>query len=160
MRYSGKYLPKFGFGEVREAIEKSRATIYSIIPGVRFFGLSKKEQLEQAKITLTESSKFFGWKNLSETIKVYQHAEAERRTARQAAMFKIAELSGGFAEFLERPEDAETVYSNIFTVINNRYVIGYYPTNQKRDGKRREVKIEVRGHPEYIVTGRKAYFLQ
>lgn len=78
----------------------------------------------------------------------------------QLALFEIAKLSGGYADFLERPEDAETVYSNIFTVINNRYVIGYYPTNQKRDGKRREVKIEVRGRPEYIVTGRKAYFLQ
>jgi hypothetical protein len=37
-------------------------------------------------------------------------------------------------------------------------VIGYYPTNKARDGKRRTVTIEVRDHPEYIVWGRKAYF--
>ncbi|MDX6446604.1 MAG: hypothetical protein QOH71_3678 [Blastocatellia bacterium] len=75
-------------------------------------------------------------------------------------MLKVAQLSGGFADFIEKPEDAENVYANIFTVIKNRYLIGYYPTNRKRDGKRRQITIEVRGHPEFTVTGRKAYFLQ
>ena len=73
-------------------------------------------------------------------------------------MFKVAELSGGNAGFIEKPEDAENIYSDIFTVIKNRYVIGYYPTNQSRDGKPRNVKIEVRSHPEYAITGRQAYF--
>ncbi len=42
--------------------------------------------------------------------------------------------------------------------MNNRYVIGYYPTNKTHDGKRRTIKIEVRGHPEFVVWGRKVYF--
>ena len=75
-------------------------------------------------------------------------------------MFRIAELSGGNLGFIEKPEDAEGVYSNIFKLISNRYLIGYYPSNQVRDGKRREVKVEVRHHPEYVVTGRKDYFPQ
>ena len=41
---------------------------------------------------------------------------------------------------------------------DRRYIIGYYPTNRTRDGKRRKVSIEVRGHPEYVVWGKKAYF--
>lgn len=161
LRYTKeRYLPNFGFSEVKEAIEKSRATIYSVIVGGRFLGLSKKEQLARAKITLAESNKSFGGKDrdLPAIIREYQWAEAERKTAGQTAMFKVAQLSGGFADFLENPDDAENVYSNIFTVIKNRYVIGYYPTNRDRDGKRREVKIEVRNHPEFVVTGRKAYF--
>lgn len=152
-----KAMRKFGFSEVKEAIEISRATIYSVIPGIKFLGFSEKEQLERAKITLTELDKAFGWKNLSGLIKTQLYAEAERKPAGQAAMFRVAELSGGFTGFIEKPEDAENIYSEIFMVIKNRYVIGYYPTNQSRDGKRREVKIEVRGHPEYTVTGRKAY---
>jgi hypothetical protein len=43
-------------------------------------------------------------------------------------------------------------------VIENRYVVGYYPKNEARDGTRRSVKIEVKGHPEYVVLGRKTYF--
>ncbi len=164
LKYTGlKSIRKFGFSEVREAIEKSRATIYSVIPGIKFLGLSKEEQLARAKISVTETNRFYGWnkeKDLPTIIKYYQYAEAETKTAGQTAMFKIAELSGGNAGFIEKPEDTENIYAEIFTVIKNRYVIGYYPTNQKRDGKRREIKIEVRDHPEYIVTGRKAYFPQ
>lgn len=163
LRYTGeKAIRKFGFSEVKEALERSRATIYQVIVGEKFLGLSKEEQLAQAKVTLAESNKFFGGKDkdLPAIIREYQYAEAERKTAGQTAMFKVAELSGGYADFLERPEDAESVYAGIFTVIKNRYILGYYPTNRNRDGKRRAVRIEVRGHPEYTVTGRKAYVLQ
>jgi VWFA-related protein len=151
-----KAMLKFGFSEVKEAIERSQATIYSIIPGIRFLGFSEKEQLARAKITLTDLNKSFGWK-VPTTIE-RQYTEAETKAAGQTAMFRVAELSGGNAGFIEKPEDAENIYSEIFTIIKNRYVIGYYPSNQNRDGKRRNVKIEVRNHPEYVVTGRKAYF--
>lgn len=163
MKWTGeKAIRKFGFSEVKEAIEKSRATIYSVIPGIKFLGFSQKEQLARAKITLMDLSKSFGRKesSLPAIIKEFQWAEAETKVAGQTAMFRVAELSGGNSGFIEKPEDAENIYSEIFTVIKNRYGIGYYPTYQKRDGKRREVKIEVRGHPEYVVTGRKAYYFQ
>ena len=86
--------------------------------------------------------------------------EAEIQFAGQTAMSKIAELSGGYTSFIEKPENAENVYSNIFTTIKNRYVFGYYSTNQEQDRKLRNIKIEVRNHPEYIVTGRKNYLPQ
>jgi len=154
--------PNIGFSEVKEAIEGSRATIYSIIPGIRFLGLSKDEQLARAKLSILEANKFFKGDKESDTTTVrnYQHARAESITAGQTAMYKVAELSGGFTSFIEKPEDAENVYSDIFTVIKNRYLIGYYPTNRAQDGKPREVKVQVRSHPEYTVTGRKSYLLQ
>lgn len=163
LRYiSGQHFPNYGFSDVREAIERSGATIYSVIPGIRFIGLSKEEQLSRARISTETTNKFYHWnkeRDLPAIIDYYQYAEAEAKTAGQTAMFKVAELSGGFADLIEKPEDAESVYANIFTVIKNRYLIGYYPTNRQRDGKRREVRIEVRNHPEYTVTGRKAYYL-
>ncbi len=157
-----KDLPKYGFSEVKEAIERSRATIYSVATGVRFYGLSKKEQLERVKSVMIEWDKYYGIhkeKEMPMVIDYYQYAWADAHTAGQTAMVRVAELSGGFADFIEKPEDAANVYSNIFTVIGNRYLIGYYPTDRKRDGWRREVQVRVRDHPEYVVTGRKAYFL-
>lgn len=152
-----KGLLKYGFREVKEAIERSPATIYSVIPGIRFLGLSKKEREERAKITLTETSRIFGF-DTSYLLRTQLPAEAERIPSGQAAMFRVAELSGGNAGFIEKPEDAENIYADIFTVIKNRYVIGYYPTNETRDGQKRLVKITVRDHPEYTVTGRDGYF--
>lgn len=161
MKWGGEML-NFGFSDVKEAIEKSRATIYSIVPGIRFLGFSKEEQKTRAKISFENTYRALGGneKYLPEAMRELQGVEAERRTAGQTAMFKVAELSGGKTGFIEKPEDAETVYSTIFNLISTRYAIGYYSTNQAQDGRRREVKIEVRNHPEYMVTGRKAYFPQ
>jgi hypothetical protein len=66
-------------------------------------------------------------------------------------------MAGAWADFLEKPEDAPGIYSRILSDINHRYVIGYQPTNKERDGKLRRVRIEVRGHPQYNLVGRKMY---
>ena len=158
------------FSDVKEAIERSRATIYSLATGIRFLGFSKKERMTRGEISVENV-----WRSISLGLRVNPRIMAMFRyrptkvltefftevlTAAQTAMLRIAELSGGNMGFIEKPEDAETVYSTIFKLISNRYLIGYYPTNQVRDGKRREIKVEVRNHPEYVVTGRKAYFPQ
>ena len=153
----------FGFSDIREGIERSRATIYSINPGIKFLGFTKQEQLSRAQISLRNLLISVGNKDeakIRATTKNYYEMEAERQLAGQMAMFKVAELSGGYTSFIEKPEDAENVYSNIFTTIKNRYVFGYYSTNQEQDRKLRNIKIEVRNHPEYIVTGRKSYLPQ
>jgi hypothetical protein len=82
---------------------------------------------------------------------------ANRRYQEQLAIAGLMKLSGGWPDFLEKPEQADEVYARIFADMNNRYVIGYYPTNKTHEGKRRTIKIEVRGHPEYVVWGRKTY---
>ena len=151
-----------GFSDVKEAIERSRATIYSVATGIQFLGFSKKERMARGGIAVERLWRAVGWKfdPRDRDAEVVKELFTEVLTAAQTAMLRIAELSGGNLGFIEKPEDAETVYSTIFKLISNRYLIGYYPTNQVRDGKRREIKVEVRNHPEYVVTGRKAYFPQ
>ena len=74
------------------------------------------------------------------------------------AVVRVAKVTGGWADYLEKPEQADNLYARILNDINQRYVVGYYPKNRIRDGKRRSISIEVRGHPEYFVIGRKSYF--
>ena len=74
------------------------------------------------------------------------------------AMVQMAKLTGAWPEFLEQPGQADEIYTRILSDIDRRYVLGYYPTNRTRDGKRRKVAVEVRGHPEYLVWGQKSYF--
>jgi len=152
----------FEFSDIKAAIERSRATIYSVAPGIRFLGLSTEGQKAGAELSLTNLYRNFGGRGEppARLRELDQSLLEEMLLAGQIAMFRIAELSGGNLGFLEKPEDAEDIYSNIFKLISNRYSIGYYPTNQVRDGKRREIKVEVRNHPEYVVTGRKDYFPQ
>jgi hypothetical protein len=88
---------------------------------------------------------------------VYLQA-ADLAQQRQTALASVAKLSGGWPEFLEKPEQASAIYSRILSDINRRYIIGYYPTNIVRDGKLRKAHFEVRNHPEYVVWGRKSYY--
>lgn len=152
----------FSFNDVKEIVEKSRATIYGVIPKPRVIGLTKEVQLAKTRILLTGIRKEIHnqkeEKNIANFIKEWEEFTLKESVACQTSVFEIANLSGGYTDFLEKPEDAETVYSTIFQTIENRYVIGYYPKNETRDGKRRNVKIEVKNHPEYIIVGRKSYF--
>jgi hypothetical protein len=84
--------------------------------------------------------------------------QAQRTEKLQSALAGVAGLTGGWTEFLETPEQADAIYSRIFTDINQRYIVGYYPTNKERDGKRRKIDFQVKGHPEYQVYGRRSYF--
>lgn len=165
--YRSRFLRErsFSFQDLLTTAERSRATVYTIIPGVRFVGLSEDEQVRQAKTDMENRARAVGqrfdpasgperpaWSD------AYYKTWAASMHRRQLAMAGLAKYTGGWADYLERPEDARDVYTRVFAGINSRYVIGYYPTNRARDGKRRKVSIEVRGHPEYVVWGRKTYF--
>jgi len=159
------FMPKsFGLTDLKTASEKARATIYSIIPAVRFVGFPEEEQVKRAELDWENRQKMFARlgarvvsdrkKPPDDRLKIY----ASQWFRRQLALDDVATYSGGWADYLEQPEQANDVYARVLSDINKRYVIGYYPTNKAKDGKRRTVVIEVRDHPEYVVTGRKAYF--
>jgi len=68
-----------------------------------------------------------------------------------AAAFCPAMLQAGGTGFLQSPDKAiQQIYGNIFADSQRRYAGWVLSENEARDGKRRTVKIEVRGHPEYV----------
>jgi hypothetical protein len=82
----------------------------------------------------------------------------DRFARSQEAASRVSELTGGWTAYLEKPDQAASIYERILSDINHRYIIGYYPTNTARDGRLRRVRIEVRGRPEYMVHGRSSYY--
>lgn len=156
---------EFSLNDVYLATQKSRATIYTVVPGFRLMGLSFDEQMKQLRAQLGPISTkvpFSPRKSADdrlarmgpESLKY----EIDRAVRVQEALAVVATISGGWTEFLERPSQADDIYSRIVSDINRRYLVGYYPTNKEHDGKRRKISIEVRGHPEYTVMSRKAYY--
>jgi VWFA-related protein len=164
---------EFSLNDVYRAVEKSRATIYTVIPGFQLIGLGVEEQIKKMKAErerrlLQDLSKMGPSAIRSAMIKGEQDRwartppEARRyevgeEVKVQASLAVVSTITGGWTAFLEEPSQADEIYSRIFSDINRRYVVGYYPTNKEHDGKRRKLSIEVRGHPEYLVTGRKSY---
>jgi len=171
-RQSAGQQTQFSFDDLYLAVEKSHATIYTVIPGLKLLGLSTESQLAKV-LAARQQERNEGLKNLSPqsqaAMKERYSQENEKdevmsarwqieNTAKlQSALSVVTGLSGGWTEFLEKPEQANEIYSRIFSDINQRYIVGYYPTNKERDGKRRKIDFQVKGHPEYQVYGRRSY---
>lgn len=159
---------QFSLTDIVTAAQKTRTTIYTIIPGIRFIGLPPQEQVARARLVWEERMSARASASpealersralMQETPEGIWVRSADRLQHQQAALATVAKLTGGWPEFLEKPEQAAAIYSRILTDINRRYIIGYYPTNEARDGKLRKIQVEVRGHPEYVVWGRKSYY--
>lgn len=139
--------------EMISAIEKSRVTIYSVISEISLLGLSVEEQVKKATPYYEQQ---FSKETNKKTTDIYSYLSILFRQGN--GMANVAKMSGGFSVNLETPGQADVIYGNILQDINNRYLIGYYPVNQERDGTRRNVKVEVKNHPEYTILGRKFYF--
>ena len=141
---------QYSIDDVYAAVQKARTTVYTVIPGPRFLGLSQSEQFESAR----RDAAAHGFSTQpKEGLEPYIAFKLDCQTA----MARAATISGGWTAFLEDPTQADIIYSRILADINNRYVIGYYPTNKIHDGSRRTVAVAVRNHPDYSVTGRKSY---
>lgn len=154
----------FTFEDLLGKIIEKRTTVYSIITGRRFAGLSDEEKIKN--LVLKQIDNQYDWTPVKlDSIVPLDKATDNHFVRRimqeslefQLALIEIAQTSGGTVKFLQTPEDAKTVYSNIFSDTVSRYLIGYYSTNQEQDKKNRKVKIEVREHPEYVILGRKSY---
>ena len=164
---------EFSLNDVYRAVETSRAIIYTVIPGFQLLGLSLEEQI--AKMKAEQERTLQSWNaRLPDHFRTDVLKREQDRWARtppearryevgeeikvQASLAVVATISGGWTAFLEEPSQADEIYSRIFSDINRRYVVGYYPTNKEHNGKRRKISIEVRGHPEYLLMGRKSYY--
>ncbi|MBC7901282.1 MAG: VWA domain-containing protein [Saprospiraceae bacterium] len=86
-------------------------------------------------------------------------------TPRQIAMFKaarerlklVADRTGGTINTINRLEEMGALYAIVAADLRTLYTVEYQPTNDKRDGKWRAIKIEV-SDPELISRSRQGYF--
>ena len=165
-------MTEFSLEDVYRAVERSRATIYTVVPGTKFVGLTPDQQVQLIRADDERATN--EWlptlsKGAREAFKARDEARkkltpvqalqyrAEEYAKLQSALMEVSNLSGGWTEFLDTPTRAQAIYSRIFTDITERYIVGYYPKNKLRDGKRRKIKIEVKDHPEYTIIGRRSY---
>jgi VWFA-related protein len=159
----GESFKEYSLEDIYTAAEKTRASIYTVIPGVRFAGVPPEEHVERARKLFGKlfqlQQEWGGWgRQLTPTFENYLRSRAQTALRQQLALAGIADLAGGWAEYLEEPGQATGIYDRIFSGIERRYILTYYPTNTKRDGKLRRVEIKVRNHSEYAILGKKSYY--
>ena len=166
-------MTEFSLDDVYRAVEKSRATIYTVVSGAKLIGLTPEQQLttliaederaiNEMLPTLSKKAREAFAASQEERKKVVPiqvlRMRSDENARLQEALAAVAPLSGGWTEFLEQPAQAQGIYTRILSDISQRYIVGYYPTNKDRDGKRRRINFEVKGHPEYTILGRRSYY--
>ncbi|MEO7659892.1 MAG: VWA domain-containing protein [Pyrinomonadaceae bacterium] len=86
-------------------------------------------------------------------------------TPRQVAMFQaartrlqiVADRTGGTLNTINRLEEMNRLYAQVAADLKTLYTIEYQSTNDKRDGKWRTIKIDVK-NPDLISRTRQGYF--
>lgn len=72
----------------------------------------------------------------------------------QNSLRTLADQTGGFAAV--NSNDFTTAFERIVRDNSSYYLLGYYPANDKRDGKLRKIEVKV-NRPGAVVRARKAY---
>ncbi|HTL02303.1 MAG TPA: VWA domain-containing protein [Vicinamibacterales bacterium] len=84
-----------------------------------------------------------------------REALGAERSAAQGRLRELAEKTGGVVA--TSGNDLEAAFDRIVQENSSYYVLGYYSSNDKLDGKVRAVNVKVRGYPDSQVSFRKQY---
>ena len=95
------------------------------------------------------------------TIGLLSDENKKSKTKAKKALQQIATASGGLAFFPESVDDVHNICEQVAHDIRNQYTLGYYPTNDRRDGSYRSVQVEVippRGRGKLVARTRNGYY--
>lgn len=73
----------------------------------------------------------------------------------QDSLRVLSEETGGFATV--NSNDFLTAFQRIVDDNSSYYVMGYYSTNDRRDGRFRKIEVRLKDKPGYVVRARKGY---
>lgn len=73
-------------------------------------------------------------------------------------MGDIARASGGRAFAAGNLSEARAAFAQVANEIGTQYSLGYYPSNKSRDGRFRQIKVEMRGVKDATVRAREGYY--
>lgn len=118
-------------GDCQSAIRFSAAQIKRYY---RSFGT--KADMEKA-VTFCQLGEF---ERLAVSKKLYEIADTE--------MSDLAKASGGRVFPVADLSEARTAFKSVAEEIGTKYTLGYYPSNEKRDGAYRRIRVELIGLPK------------
>jgi VWFA-related protein len=73
-------------------------------------------------------------------------------------MSELARGSGGKNFSAATLSDARAAFAQVANEIGTQYSLGYYPSNKTRDGRFRQIKVELRGVKDANVRAREGYY--
>jgi hypothetical protein len=159
---------RYSFDDVVRSARGSGTSIYSIVPGRFSEELSTNVLSEMARAEEQTVRSFYAVANPKighkpapvKLTRDFVRNWYETRKRDRRAIADVAVSTGGWAENLEDPTQADAIYSRILRDADQRYIIAYYPKNLLFSGERRNVVVSIRNNPGLSIRGRKSYTAQ
>jgi len=76
----------------------------------------------------------------------------------QADLESLAKETGGTAFLSDKPEELEDVFRRIVADLRAQYLLSYYSTNMRVDGRYRQIAVSIPQRPELRIRARRGYF--
>jgi VWFA-related protein len=73
-------------------------------------------------------------------------------------MNELAKDSGGKNFAAASLQEARAAFAQVANEIGTQYNLGYYPANKTRDGRFRQIRVELRGVKDANVRAREGYY--
>jgi Ca-activated chloride channel family protein len=73
-------------------------------------------------------------------------------------MVSLASATGGAAFLPEGPKDLDEVFSRITAELQAQYLLGYYSTDERADGRFRKITVRVPRRPGLRLRARQGYY--
>ena len=73
-------------------------------------------------------------------------------------MDQLARTSGGRNFEAATLQQASAAFAQVANEIGTQYSLGYYPADKTRDGRYRQIKVELRGVKDATVRARDGYY--
>lgn len=73
-------------------------------------------------------------------------------------MTEMARATGGKSFSAASLQEARAAFAQVANEIGTQYSLGYYPSNKTRDGRFRQIKVELRGVKDASVRAREGYY--
>ena len=149
------------FAEAREMLSEAGIVTFFIQVDTREFfeeGLLGNCQLatrfSAAQIRRYYRSISAKGKNMEKAVSFCQLGDFERLAVSKqlyeladAEMNELAKISGGKVFPVGDLSEARVAFKNVADEIGTKYSLGYYSSNEKRDGTFRKIKVELKGLP-------------
>jgi Ca-activated chloride channel family protein len=70
----------------------------------------------------------------------------------------MAQITGGYAFLPDHLEDLDAAFQQIATELQAQYLLGYYPSDERNDGKFRRIAVRVPKRPDLRIRARQGYY--
>jgi Ca-activated chloride channel family protein len=156
-------LTSFSYQDLARLAASSGVAVYTINPGTSFIGIDTDEARRRALADLKLGASAYDAVRRRKPTRLekdytnqFLDEWAAARAKDESAIHQLAEFTGGFAVNIPTPDKAADAYARIFEEMSRRYTLGYYPTNQSRDGSLRSISVKVAGG-KYTVRHKSSY---